>query len=317
MPGELIPVVISGPSGIGKTALALRAAHQVSGTYDDGQLFAQLQEDDHTPASPEGLLEGFLRSFGVSPDDIPATVREKAALYRSWLAGRRVLVVLDNAARLSQVRPLLPGTPNCGVIITCRSRLAGLEGARYFELGVLDEASGIDLVTTIIGPERATAERHLLPALVAACDQLPLALRITAAKLAARPHLRIEQMLLRLKDARCRLDEFELDDMSIRASLSVSFENLTPEAGQLLALLGLLGSAPFAPSAGAALLDAEIETGNRLLEELIEARLVKVLISERDPIRYQLSDLVQLFAAERFTALSQPGQRAESAPIEV
>ncbi|GAA4094929.1 AfsR/SARP family transcriptional regulator [Actinomadura miaoliensis] len=292
-------VVLTGKGGVGKTALALIAAHQLQDRYPDGQLFTQMRNGGEQPESSGWLLERFLRSFGIAPAALPAEVADQAALYRSWLAERRVLIVIDDASSVNQVIPLLPGSAQCAVIVTSRNRLAGLEGASQLEVGALDEPSGMALVARLIGRERADAEEDAVRALVELCDNLPLALRIAAAKLAARPHWRISRLVRRLEDERRRLDELDLDGISVRATISFSFESLAADARRLLMLLSLLGPVDFASWVGAPLLDCEVDVAEDTLETLVEAHLVEVRIEEDGPLRYQLHDLVRIYAVER------------------
>jgi DNA-binding SARP family transcriptional activator len=310
---QYLPVVtLTGKGGIGKTTLALHAAHQISEAFPDGQLYAQLHGTSSEPRPPASLLEGFLRSFGVPPATVPDSVDERMAMYRSWLSGRRVLVVLDDAGSLSQVLPVLPGSATCAVIITTRNRLGGPDGAQQFEVEAFDDPSGVRLLASVIGADRVRSDEAAAGQLVRLCDRLPIALRIVAAKLAARPHWPISQMVRRLEDGKRRLDELNLDGVSVRATISFSYESLGKEERRLLALLSLLGPGDFSPWVGSPLLGVDVGTAADLLEELVASRLVEAWVSTGGSVRYQLHDLVRLFAVERLVQLEAASARTEA-----
>lgn len=290
-------LALTGRGGAGKTALAIRAAHQVRDAFPDGQLFAQLHGD--TTRSPADLLEQFLRSFGIAPDMVPNDLEDRAALYRSWLAERRVLVVIDDAASMSQITPLLPGAPTCAVIITTRKQFSGLEGVHQFEVEPLDEQSAIGLLTRVTSLRRVHAEKTSVRALVRLCEGMPLALRIAAAKLVARPHWRIDQIVRRLQDEESRLDELHLDGASIRATLAISYKSLEEDSRRLLRRLGLCGATSFSPWIGIPLLECSADVAEGTLEELVAARLVEVVVAEDQSVRFHLHDLVRIYAVER------------------
>jgi DNA-binding SARP family transcriptional activator len=303
-------VTLSGKGGIGKTTLAIQAAHLLRDAYPDGQMFAQLQEGEGTPRSPAGILERFLSSFGVPPAAAPAALEDRVALYRSWLADRRILVILDDAVSIGQVTPLLPGSPGCAVIITSRNRLPGPPGAQQFEIGALEEYSGMELLARVIGPSRADAEQDAVRDLVRLCECLPLALRIVAAKLAQRPHWRVSQMVQRLTDERRRLDELDLEGVSVRATLSFSYAALGEQARRLLRRLSLLSAGDFASWVAAPLLDMDAVAAEDLLEDLVVSQLVEVRVTENGIARFRLHDLVRIYAVEQIAAEEPAGKRA-------
>ncbi|XRQ09018.1 BTAD domain-containing putative transcriptional regulator [Actinomadura welshii] len=303
-------VVLTGKGGVGKTALALTAAHQLQDRYPDGQIFAQRRNGSEPSDSPARVRERLLRSFGIAPAALPADPADQAALYRSWLAERRVLIVVDDAASVDQVTAILPGSATCAMIVTSRNRLAGLEGAYQFEVGALDERSGTALVARVIGEERARAEPEAVRALVGLCDNLPLALRIAAAKLAARQHWPIGRLVRRLADERRRLDELDLDGVSVRTTISLSFESLPVDGRRLLMRLGLLGPIDFASWVAAPLLDSDIDVAEDTLETLAEAHLVEVRTERDGPTRYQLHDLVRIYAVERLAGEERTEERS-------
>lgn len=307
-PRYLPVVTLAGKGGIGKTALALHAAHSVRRHYPDGQLFAQLQDTDGEPVSFQDLLARFLRVLGMPSTMLPATTDEKAAAYRSLLAERRVLIVLDDAYGLNQVLPLIPGSTTCAVIITSRYPLS-VPGATHFEVDDIDDKTAVSLLTRILGAERVDAETSSALALVRLCGCLPLALRIVAAKLAMRPHWRIDQMVRRMTDESSRLDELLLDGAGIRTTLSLSYDNLPDDARRLFLLLGQLGTSDFASWVSAPLLDADLRTASDLLDKLVEAHLVEVTTREDGPPRFRLHDLVRIYAVERLDAEENTSSR--------
>lgn len=292
-------VTLTGRGGIGKTTLALQAAHLVSEAFPDGQLYAQLQPGSGDPRTPASLLENFLRSFGFARTTLPDSVDERTAEYRSWLAGRRVLVVLDGADSLRQVLPVLPGSPTCAVIITTRSLLGGPDGALQFDIPVFDDEAAVRFLINVIGTDRVGSDRAAALRLVRLCDRLPLALRIIAAKLAARPHWPVAQMVRRLEDGRRRLDELSMDSLSVRDTIAFSYESLGKDERWLLARLSLVDSENFPAWVCAPLLDTDVATAADLLEELVAARLVQAWVSTDRSVRYHLHDLVRLFATEQ------------------
>jgi tetratricopeptide (TPR) repeat protein len=283
---------------VGKTTLALRAAHLLHDRFPDGRLYAKLGDGEEPTASTHGVLDRFLRAFGVRPSELPEGLAERAEMYRSLLAGRRLLVVLDDATSVGQIDPLLPGDPRCAVIITCRTRLARPAGAACLEVGVLDATAGAALLTQVIGADRTRAEPEAITALVEFCAGLPLALRIASAKLAARPHWRIERLTDRLANERRRLDELALEGSSIRATFDFTYQNLTGKQQQLLRRLSLLGPRDFPYWVGAPLLDADVIEAEELLEELVVTGLVEAWSTPGGETRYQLHDLVRLYAEE-------------------
>jgi tetratricopeptide (TPR) repeat protein/transcriptional regulator with XRE-family HTH domain len=301
---------VAGKAGVGKSALAVHVAHQLTAEFPDGQLYTNLRGAHPQPLDPAEVLALFLRALGVDGAAIPAAVEERAALYRSRLAGRRVLVVLDDAGSEAQVRPLLPGSPTCAVLITSRGRLAGLEGARLLDLDLLEAAQAVALLGRIVGPGRVAAEPAAAAELARLCGYLPLALRVAGARLAARPHWRVAQLVGRLADERQRLDELAFGDLAVRASLGLSYRALEPAAQVLFRRLGSLEAPEVAAWVAAALLDCPAEHAAELAERLVDARLVEV--AGRDAtgqVRYRLHDLVRVYARERAEAEDPPTQR--------
>jgi tetratricopeptide (TPR) repeat protein/transcriptional regulator with XRE-family HTH domain len=304
---------VSGKAGIGKSALAVHVAQRLAADFPDGQLYASLRGagvGGVAPLEPAEILGRFLRALGVDGGAVPADMQERAALYRSRLAGRQVLVVLDDAAGEAQVRPLLPGSPGCAVLLTSRARLAGLDGARLVQLDVLDADQAMELLARVAGPERVAAEPEAATAILAACGRLPLAVRIAGARLAVRPHWPLGRMAGLLADERGRLDALAHGDLEVRASLSLSYQELGQAQRRLFRRLGLLEAPDVAAWVAGALLDRPVAEAEALLEELVEAQLVDVATWDATRrARYRLHDLVRLFARERVQAEEPVGRR--------
>jgi DNA-binding SARP family transcriptional activator/tetratricopeptide (TPR) repeat protein len=293
---EAAVVVVTGPPGVGKTALALYTAYELAERFPDGQLFAYLRGGDARPVAPGGVLGRFLRSLGVEPEVIPASDDERAAVYRGRMAGRRVLVFLDDATVAWQVQPLVPGAGGV-VLVTSRSALPGLPAHRV-DLQVLTPEMSRRLLAQVVGEARLAAEPDETAAVMEACGHLPLALQVAGAKLATRPHWRLAQLAERLSDESRRLDELSLERAGVRASIAVSFEAMTPEAQRLLALLRLLGPTDFAAWVASPLLEVAVDAAADVLDELVDGRLVEVYAGTGHRTRYRLHDLVRAFARE-------------------
>ncbi|GFJ77564.1 hypothetical protein Phou_017440 [Phytohabitans houttuyneae] len=215
---------VAGMGGVGKTTLAVHVAHLASSAYPDGQLYANLRGAEAVALDPSDVLARFLRALGVDARAIPNDPVERAELYRTRLAGRRVLVVLDNAASEEQVRPLLPGAASCAVLLTSRARLTGVEGARWIDLDVFARAEAIKLLGRVAGDARVAAEPDEAAAIVRLCGGLPLAVRVAGARLTARPTWRLAHLSRMLRDERRRLDRLATGDLEVRASLALSYE---------------------------------------------------------------------------------------------
>jgi DNA-binding SARP family transcriptional activator len=313
-PRSAVPAVvaISGPAGSGKTMLAVWAARESNDRFPDGQLYAQLKEADGRPVSPHEIQAQFLTALGLVSSSLPAGLAERTAVYRSALGERRILIVLDDADSVNQVLPLLPGSPECAVIVTSRRALSGLQGAHHIEVGDLDEATSVELLARVIGPERVAAEPAAALTLVRLCGCLPLALRIVAAKLESRPHWSIDKMVRRMTDEGRRLDELVLSGVGIRTTLSLSYDSLSSDARRLFLRLGLLGAADFASWVAAPLLDADAESAGDVLDTLVEAHLVEVRVYEDGLPRFRLHDLMRIYALERLAVEEPVAERALS-----
>jgi tetratricopeptide (TPR) repeat protein len=302
---EEAAVVIDGVAGVGKTALAVHFAHRAAAAFPDGQLFVNLRGFDpgHPPLGPAGALARFVRALGAGPLDLPADLDELAGMYRSQLSGRRVLVVLDNAASAEQVRPLLPGTAGCLAIVTSRNRLSGLtavDGAQRLTLDMLPCEEAVALIARIAGDERAAADPAATRRLAGLCGWQPLALRITADRAAAHPHLSLADLAGELTAENDRLDALATDEQAsqVRAVFSWSYRALAPAAARAFQLLGLHPGQDISTAAAAALLDAPVPETRRLLRILTGGHLLE----ETGRDRYQFHDLVRIYAAERARA---------------
>jgi DNA-binding SARP family transcriptional activator len=305
----VMPVaVIAGTPGLGKTAFAVHAAHALRSAFPDGQLYVNLQGGSDRPAPPDEVLARFLRDLGVHGAQVPADTEERAAMYRTRLAEKRTLVLLDDARQAAQVRPLLPGTSSCAVIVTSRSRLSDLAGSSLVDLDILDQDKAADLFTRIVGVGRAEAEPESVQEVLASCGGLPLAIRIAGARLAARPGWSIRTLADRLSDQRGRIDEFATGDLAIRTCFQVSFDALPrPSSGVAPAhafqLLGAWQGTSIGLQAAAALIGERETAVARALEVLVDAHLVE----SPAPDRYQFHDLLRDYAAERAQAEEPPG----------
>jgi DNA-binding SARP family transcriptional activator/tetratricopeptide (TPR) repeat protein len=305
-------VALAGQGGVGKTALALRAAHAVADRFPDGQLYVDLHGTHGEPRDPAGALSSFLLSLGVDGSAIPDGVDDRAALFRTRLAGRRVLVVLDNAAGEAQVRPLLPGSAGSAVVITGRARLAGLEGCRTLDVEVFTPEQAVRLLARIVGDDRVAAEPAQAQEIARLCGHLPLAMRVAGAKLVARSRLSIGQLAERLADEHGRLDELVAGDLAVRASLAFSYAGLRPQEQWILRLLGVLDVPDFASWVCAALLGEPMDRAERLLDALVDVHLVEIAgTGPGGQTRYRLHDLTRLFAREKAV---EDGDPAEDEP---
>jgi DNA-binding SARP family transcriptional activator/Tfp pilus assembly protein PilF len=298
--GAVMIAAIGGTAGVGKTALAVCWAHQVASRFPDGQLYANLRGyDPGQPASAADVLAAFLRALGVSGLDIPADLEERAARYRSLLSGRRVLVVLDNAASVQQVRPLLPGSWECMVIVTSRDTLAGLvarDGAARLDLEPLPMADAVGLLETLIG-ERVTANPGAATALAQRCCRLPLALRVAAELAAARPGVSLAALADELENLQRRLDLLEAGGdprTAARAVFSWSYRCLDAEAARAFRLAGLHPGPDLDSYSVAALADVAVERSASVLEVLARAHLVQASGSGR----VGMHELLRAYAAE-------------------
>ena len=294
--------VVAGKPGVGKSALAMRLAHQLKPRFPDAQLYADLRGGEPAeglePVAPGEVLADFVRALGV--EEVPVDDEQRLALYRDKLADMRALVVLDNASHEAQVRPLIPGSGNCAVLVTSRVQLVALEGAPAGRpLEVLEPGAALELFSKLLGdPQRLAREQEAGEQIVRLCGRLPLAVRIAGARLSARPRWRLQRLAERLADERRRLDELEAGDREVRASFALSYRELEPDEARLFRLLGPLRGPDFGAPLAAALLDTDLHTADELLERLVDAQLLEPVGEER----YGFHDLLRVFARERLEA---------------
>ena len=304
---EGVPVAaISGIGGVGKTTLAVHVAHLLTDVFPDGQLYADLRGYSDEPVAPESALGGFLRALGIPPDVIPDGLAERSALYRSILAERRILVLLDNARDAGQVSPLLPGSPGCAAIVTSRGKLADLPGARLIDLDVMEPDEALQLFSAVAGDERVSAEHGAAMDVVAACGFLPLAVRIVAARLAARPSWTVASLVPRLADEQRRLDELRVGNLAVEATFALGYGQLTPVQARAFRLLSLSNGPHISAGAAAAVLAADALETEDVLESLVDASLLEAPA----PGRYRFHDLLRLFARRELERTESPEERA-------
>ncbi len=304
-----VPIVaISGRGGVGKSALAIRAGHELAASYPDGHLYADLAPPDGE--SPGKVLTRFLHSLGVSGGVVPEQMSERESLYRTQLAGRRVLIVLDGVSGEDEVRPLLPGSPTCAVVTTSRIRLSGLPGAFLTDIGGFEPAMSVELLGRIVGERRIVAEEKSADELVTFCEGLPLALRIAGARLASRPSWRIGGLVERLRDEARRLDELSHRGLEVRSNIGLTHRALSPSAQRLLQLVALQRTPDFASWATAALLDCDVAEAEAEIDTLVEARLLEVSEHlETGAVRYHMHDLIRSYAQEQLLEHESPSVR--------
>jgi DNA-binding SARP family transcriptional activator/tetratricopeptide (TPR) repeat protein len=295
----MVIAAIDGMAGVGKTALAVQAAHQMVNRYPDGQLFIDLHgyTDGVAPVEPGEALGWMLRALGVSGERIPTDVDQRAGLYRSRLADQRMVIVLDNAAAEAQVMPLLPGAPGCVVLVTSRRRLAGLDHTHALSLDTLPPVEAIALFRNSVSDSQGGGQPEIVAELVELCGRLPLAIRIAAARLRSHPSWDPSRLAQRLRDQQHRLAELEAGQRSVTAALNLSYQDLSVDQQRTYRLLGLHPGADIDLYAAAALLDCALPKAAWRLEQLLEAHLLQ----EPSPGRYQFHDLTRAHAAHSAT----------------
>lgn len=307
-PGPRV-LALHGPGGVGKSALALTAAYGVADRYTDGQLYVDLQGSTPglPPLRPAEVLGRFLRALGVPPGDVPAVPAEAATQYQSLLAGRRVLIVLDNAVDAAQVAPLLAAGSGCAALVTSRAALTTLDAAPI-AVGMLDEAQSMRMLTLLAGQERVSAETEAAAEIARWCGYHPLALRIAGARLAGRPDWSLARFGERLGNQQRRLDELQAADLRVRSCFEVGYGTLTSSAKAAFRLFGVLEVPEVSVELAAALVDVDPKPAESALDELAEARLL-------EPVgdgRFRMHDLLRLFAAELAEAHDSPDERGRA-----
>ncbi|WP_411081497.1 tetratricopeptide repeat protein [Streptomyces sp. cmx-18-6] len=299
-PGRLRVVMLWGRGGVGKTALAVRLAHELARDFPDGQMYVDLRgASGSTPRAPADILALLLRDLGVDPGAIPEHVDDRTRLFRSRTAGLRLLIVLDNARDEAQVRPLLPGASTSLVIVTSRPRLSGIEGGTSFELSVLEHDHAVELLGSLAGFARVAAEPAAASHIVHACGLLPLAVRIAGARLAGRPGWSLENFALRLATQHRRLEELRAGSLDVRTSITVGY-TAQPAVNQRAFLLLALCNAPtFTVLPLQAAMDCTRAQAERSMDELAEAQMLEWLgHNAAGESVYRYHDLVRDYAAE-------------------
>ncbi|MEV6599864.1 tetratricopeptide repeat protein [Actinoplanes sp. NPDC051346] len=293
--GVVVICAVDGMGGVGKTTLAVHAAHRLADRYRDGCLFIDLHGYTHAvdPVDPGQALRRLLRALGVPAERIPADVDDRAALYRSQLAGRRMLILLDNARTAEQVRPLLPADPGCLVLVTSRRRLTTLDEARSLSLDVLPLPDATALFTAIAGPGRTTGHPATIERVIESCGRLPLAVRVAAARLRARPAWTVADLADRLTGQHGRLGELDDGERGVAAAFSLSYHDLTDEQQRTFRLLGLHPGTETDLYAAAALTGLPLDRLGRILDDLFDAHL----LLQPAPQRYAFHDLMRAYAA--------------------
>ncbi|MEV6521377.1 BTAD domain-containing putative transcriptional regulator [Longispora sp. NPDC051575] len=289
-------VCVAGMGGVGKTTLAVRVAHEAQDRYADGCLFVDLRGTDPDPPDSHQVMGSVLRCLGLPGSAIPEDRQARAGLYRTRLTASDLLLVLDNAADERQVRPLVPPGGRCGLLVTSRRLLAGLDDVHVVELTVLPAAAAVDLLAAFAGGDRIAAEPDAARDLVELCGRLPLAVRIVGGRLARRGAGPLSRMAARLADRRSRLDELTVGDRDVRAVLALSVGRLDQPSAVLLRRMGMLPVTECAPWTAAALLGVPLRVAERVLDGLAEVSLVS---AAEDAHRFRLHDLVQLYAREQ------------------
>lgn len=295
-------VAVTGMGGIGKTTLAIQAAHKLVGSYPDGHLYLNLRGyGPGVPVTIADALRQLLRSLGLDLQLIPEGVEEAAALLRSQLAGRRVLVVLDNATDVPHVLPLLPGSPGSAVIITSRGSMAALPGARQVRLDALSDTESVELLSGVVGADRVVAEAEAADSLTLLTGRLPLAVRLIGARLAARPTWPIQHLVDLLQDEGRRLDGLGSDETGVRASIASSVQfletsdrGLDRDAARALPMLSVPDGSDLLTVVAAHLLDIGVQRADAILERLVDLNLLDSVAPER----YRFHDLIRAYGRE-------------------
>ncbi|MGW5579432.1 ATP-binding protein [Micromonospora chokoriensis] len=298
-------VVITGPAGVGKTTLAVRLAQLAVEHFPDGQLFADLRGPHPQSGVSWHVLGVFLRALGVSSHSVPAALEERINLYRSLLAQRSVLIVLDNAAAGRDVQALIASGPRTATIVTSRSVLPGLDGFRV-PLRLLSEPEALEMVKRMIGEERVAREQPSAFQIVNRCDRLPLAVWIAGARLAARPDMPLGALARALANEHRKLDELTVGDVAVRASIELTYAALSRNQQEALSHLAQVNTVDVAPWALAALMDTSPADATKLLDDLAELHLLLVRYTDNAAPRYRMHDLVAAFARDKAAQILTP-----------
>nr|WP_244320375.1 MULTISPECIES: BTAD domain-containing putative transcriptional regulator [Streptomyces] len=296
-------VAVSGMGGVGKTSLAVQTAHRVRHSFPDGQLYADLRGNAGRPVPAETVLADFLMALGTDPASLPEALAARSALFRSAVDGRRLLLVLDDAHDAAQVRPLLPGTPGCAVVITSRTRLSSLPACFQKDLDVLTPVEALRMLARTTDRRRVDAEPVAAREVLDACGHLPLAVRVVAARLSARPGWSIGTLGERLRAEHRRIDELRTGDLAVRATFELGYRQLTPDQARAFRQAALLEGPLVAVSTAAAVLGVPEPDAEGLLESLVDL----AVLQSPHPDRYRFHDLLRLFARQK-SRTEHPGE---------
>ncbi len=288
-------VALSGMGGVGKTSLAVQTAHRVRGSFPDGHLYADLRGNGGRPVPAEAVLADFLMALGADPGSLPEGLAARSALFRSTVDGRRLLLVLDDAHDAAQVRPLLPGTPGCAVLITSRTRLSSLPVRVQQDVDVLTPVEALRMLARTTDRQRVDAEPVAAREVLDACGHLPLAVRIVAARLSARPRWSIGALGERLQAEHRRIDELRTGDLAVRATFELGYRQLTPEQATAFRRTALLEGPVVTVATAAAVLGVPETDAGDLLESLVDLAVLQA----PHPDRYRFHDLLRLFARHK------------------
>lgn len=307
-------VVIAGMPGVGKTALAVHLAHQLRHRFEDGQLHVELAGSSDAPRDIMDALHEVLHSLGVPRTHIPEGLEERSKLLRSTTASRRLLLVLDDASSLADVRPMLPGGPHCGVILTSRRRLHGLAGAQNVDLQVFACQEGLDLLASLIGRQRLEQESEAADRLVALCGGLPLALRCIGGRLAAMPGLPLARVADQLARSRDVIAELRLGELDVKSGFDAVYGRLSHTDRAAFRLLSMLPVDSFSTPTAAELLGREVPVVERVLQCLVNRYLLQVVHYDHDGMHYAYPSLTRRYARSRLDAtLRRPARDRRSA----
>jgi len=298
--------LITGSGGMGKTTLAIRAAHLLRPSFPGGVFFIDLLGMSPRPASADDALRLLLRALGIADEQIPGDLPERASVYRSLLRDRQALVVLDNAGSEEQVRPLLPGDGRSRALITSKRLLAGLEGVRRLGLGPLSMPEATELLTGILGQRAAGDDESALSQLAELCEGMPLALRIIGNRLVSRPGWNAAELAVRLADEEHRLDQFKAGDLKVATAFWMSYEQLADAARRIFRRLAVMPGRDFDAALAAVVGEVPTEVAWDALDELVDLGL----LLDASAGRYRFHDLVRLFARTRLEAEESPADRA-------